>query len=83
MSHPKKDDGTYEKAGVPAVKNDGTQFVYEDEIYNIESLRDAKRSQFEKWKVTVADNTKPAGNAGPGTDPKLSETAPVNPVDEP
>jgi hypothetical protein len=74
MAHPKKEDGTFSKIGEPARKNSGTQFVYEDEVYNVEALRDAKRSQFIKWKIDVTDNTKPAGDPGTGTDPKLAKT---------
>lgn len=75
MSHPKKEDGSYSKVGEPSKSNSGRQFIYEDEVYNLEALRDAKRSQFSKWKIEVADNTKPAGEAGTGADSKLPEPA--------
>jgi hypothetical protein len=83
MSHPKLPDGTYSKVGEPAKSNSGRHFIYEDEIYNLEALRDAKRSQFEKWKITVSDNTKPAGEAGTGADPKIeAEKKPEPPKTE-
>lgn len=54
-SNVKQDDGSFKPA--PATTNTGQHFVFEDEIENLEGLRDKMRTQVEKWKVTVKDTT--------------------------
>jgi hypothetical protein len=79
MSHPKQADGKYSTVGVPATSNTDRQFVYEDEVYNLEAKRDAKRSQNIKWKIEVSDNTTAVGGAGTGADVKLEAAKPAEP----
>jgi hypothetical protein len=86
MAHPKKPDGTFDLKGVPATTNTGRHFVYEDEVHNLEGLRDKfKNSIKEEWKVKVSDNTSstPAGTTDSGTTGVKTETPPVKPTDEP
>jgi len=87
MSHPKQPDGSFSKVGVPAVTNTGRQFVYEDEVHNLDGLRDKfKNGIQESWKVKVSDNTTvPSGALDTGADTvnKGEEKVVAKTTDEP
>jgi hypothetical protein len=55
MSNVKQDDGSFKP--VPATTNTGEHFVFEDEVDNLEGIRDKMRAQVERWKITVSDTT--------------------------
>jgi len=54
MATRRLDNGTYKKE--EAVDNMGRQFIFEDEVDILETLRDNIRSRVEKWKITAPDN---------------------------
>lgn len=80
MAHPKKDDGTYDT--VKAVSNMARHFIYEDEIDNLEVLREQVRARVIRFKIEKpVDNTKPNT---PGIETKPVEPTVVKPeTDEP
>jgi hypothetical protein len=56
MSNVKQDNGSFKPQ--QAVRNTGRHFVFEDDIANLEGLRDNLRKQVERWKIVeVGDNT--------------------------
>jgi hypothetical protein len=78
MSNKKLDDGTFKKE--QAITNSGRHFIYEDELFNIEALRDKVRDQVRRWKIELpTDNTDPGG---PDKGVKPTEVAPVTTIPE-
>lgn len=82
FSNRKQDDGTFKKE--QAISNSGRHFVFEDEVHNLEGLRDAMRAQVEKWKIVVVDNTQPEKGVIPASTPVTPPAKPATPAnDEP
>lgn len=71
MSSVRNDDGTFTKK--VATSNIIRHFVFQDEEDNLEAIRENLRSQVEKYKVTVQDNT---------GDPDRSTQVPANPINQ-
>lgn len=72
MSNRKQDNGTFKKE--QAIRNTGRHFVHEDEVDNLEGIRDNMRKQVERWKIVeVDDNT--IENKGEKVTPEAGTTA--------
>jgi hypothetical protein len=74
LSKRRLDNGTFKEEH--AFTNTGRHFVFEDEIFNLEGLRDNMRNQVIRWKkVDAVDNTQP--EKGVVAEEKTAETAPA------
>jgi len=64
LTYPKKDDGSYPKEGIPAQSNMSQHFVYEDEMINLEGLRNKVRDLVRKYKVPNTEHPTDDGKTG-------------------
>jgi hypothetical protein len=68
MSSKKQDDGSFKKE--KSFTNTGRHFVFEDQVHNLEGLRETMRNQVIRWKkVEDVDNTTPPKGEVPAPPP--------------
>jgi hypothetical protein len=77
-SSKKQDDGSFKKE--KAFTNTGRHFVFEDQVHNLEGLRETMRNQVIRWKkVESTDNTTPEKNVAPAPETKTEKSADLEP----
>lgn len=74
MSSKKQDDGSFKKE--KSFTNTGRHFVFEDQVHNLEGLRETMRNQVIRWKKTDStDNTTPEKGVAPTPAPPAEKPA--------